>query len=264
MERNSRFRTFGLSALLIAVTWFVAMLAGYQRGYGTGRADGVEDKRLTEISTRSYYVGKLVAPRDSKNETDKLNYSSFVELLKQTVAPDSWGNGQYSVQEFPDMESLIVTQDGRNHDEIKLFIDRLNKLVERRPAIIPNTADQNAEKQTLTSRLGNRVVEVTIEPSKDLPIWAEDAMFLPVNAGAAIAIASRKLDELSQNVPLAKAELEACSLKPWGPGVGYWFWLVEFNTWSDEKSSPKLLQLAVLLDGTCGSISLKTEPENAK
>ena len=120
---KSKYRTFGVSAILAITAVVAAMLVGYQSGF----KNGIMDREAATVSTRSYYVAPLViADKSAPSHTP--DYSPLITLIRSTVSSDSWGNRGGSIEVDQQNHSLLVSQTAHVHRELDCFFKMLVRL----------------------------------------------------------------------------------------------------------------------------------------
>ena len=120
---KSKYRTFGVTAILAITAVVAAMLVGYKSGF----KNGIIDRDAATVSTRSYYVAPLViADKSAPSQTP--DYSPLITLIRSTVSSDSWGNRGGSIEVDQQNHSLLVSQTVHAHRELDCFFKMLVRL----------------------------------------------------------------------------------------------------------------------------------------
>ena len=80
-------RTFGISTLLIVVTWIATTLTSYQVGISRGKQIAAEHRRQQEITDVLYNVGQLVNWFEPSGQNNIDAYNPLIELIQNTSIP---------------------------------------------------------------------------------------------------------------------------------------------------------------------------------
>ena len=80
------------------------------------------------LATVVYPVGDLVAFRDPSGE-EWTDFDSLIEMMENSVAPDSWldAGGSGIIQPFDEGRALVVTQTPRLHREVAQLLEKLRR-----------------------------------------------------------------------------------------------------------------------------------------
>ncbi len=131
MRRNRKVQ-FGIGSLLFAMLWVAGYFTGLKRG-DQARANAV-------FSSRVYNVADLMV----ENEPSEEQLDAIATLVRDTIAPDSWGNrrGQAHLEIIPTNRQIVVHQAGSEHQQIEELIETLASMYQEEVQLVKYDASQ--------------------------------------------------------------------------------------------------------------------------
>jgi hypothetical protein len=126
---------FSIGMMLFVMLCVSGYLGGYRSGFDAGLQGGRDHAR---VYVKEYEVADLIVSRNP-NGNGKADFTSLIDLLQTTVAPNSWmvnGADQGAIQIANNhttllgsrQASVLITQTQEVHDKIANLFDRLRKL----------------------------------------------------------------------------------------------------------------------------------------
>ncbi|MCY2973797.1 MAG: hypothetical protein NTW52_03925 [Planctomycetota bacterium] len=107
---------FGIGFLIVLMTSVAGFFTGYRYG---GYAKDYEAAQI-KVTSRVYDVSELVDRKNKMSVTTQLR--GLAELFKAIVAGSFPPDTKLEIEAFESRLSLLITADGRTHDEIKDMI----------------------------------------------------------------------------------------------------------------------------------------------
>jgi hypothetical protein len=117
---------FSVLTLLLAMLFVGGMLAGYRVGFERGYSAGEFQRQREMPVAKVYDVADLVLPSPDASP-DLADYSSLIDLITSTIAPESWNSvgGSGSCEAFPTNLSLVVSQTPHVHEQVAALLETL-------------------------------------------------------------------------------------------------------------------------------------------
>ncbi|XZE20706.1 protein kinase domain-containing protein [Pirellulaceae bacterium SH449] len=98
-----------------------------QGGNKVVKVTEIDQTRMTVVS----YSMRALLDRDSDLSV-AVQLKTLIDLIRATVAPDSWNVDEVSIIAHPENRCIVVRQTDTNHRAISQLIEKLNELVESR------------------------------------------------------------------------------------------------------------------------------------